>query len=92
MPGAHAWSADGITWSNVSGANGAHHVAGGCFNDSRPVKWANGTRGNISYYTERPKLLLGGKDGFTPTHLYGGAGPTVKNGPSFTVVSPLDFE
>lgn len=76
----------------MQGANGLHHVDGGCFNDSRTFVTAAGQKQNVSYYTERPKLLLGGADGLTPTHLYGGAGPVTKGGHSFTVVSPLGFE
>merc|ERR1719272_2486211 len=68
MPGGHAWSADGITWSNMSGCNGAYALDG-CFNLTRPYKAANGSLLNISYYTERPKLLLAADR--TPTHLYG---------------------
>ena len=88
MPGGHAWSTDGITWSNISGANGEHALQG-CFNDSRPYMTRSGELRNVSYYTERPKLVLGGADGFTPTHLLGGAGPVPPGTSSFTVVSPL---
>jgi len=59
MPGGHAWSADGIAWSNISGSNG-EFAQNGCFNLSRPYKAANGSVVNATYYTERPKLLLAG--------------------------------
>ncbi len=47
MPGAHAWSADGISWSNISGANGKYALDG-CFNLTRPYKAANGSVVNVS--------------------------------------------
>jgi len=90
MPGGHAWSADGITWSNMSGCNGAYALDG-CFNLTRPYKAANGSLLNISYYTERPKLLLAADR--TPTHLYGTVYWPIPNekGKSggFTIVEPL---
>ena len=51
---------------------------------------ANGSITNVSYYIGRPKFMLGA-DGFTPTHLLGGAGSPVKTSPmtSLTIVSPL---
>ena len=53
MPGGHAWSADGIAWSNISGSNGelAQH---GWFNLSRPNKAVHGPVVNATYCTERP--------------------------------------
>eukprot|EP00966_Prymnesium_polylepis_P240731 5567034-Prymnesium_polylepis.1 len=121
----HAWSRDGLTWSNITGAA----------NTTRPVLNLNGTVTNVSYYIGRdraaafkllpqptthapspcdnesttddpspsdvearadafacagPKFMLG-VDGFTPTHLYGGAGSPepVKPPTSVTIVSPL---
>jgi|UniRef100_A0A7S3B7M6 hypothetical protein len=76
----HSWSRDGITWSNITGA----------WNETRPVLNANGSITNVSYYIGRPKFMLGA-DGFTPTHLLGGAGSPVKTSPmtSLTIVSPL---
>lgn len=57
-PGGHAYSADAITWSNISNA----------YTDQRPL-----IGGKIAKYSaERPKLLFGA-DGFTPTHLYTGS-------------------
>jgi len=47
MPGAHAWSADGISWSNISGANGKYALDG-CFNLTRPYTAANGSIVNVS--------------------------------------------
>lgn len=88
MPGAHAYSVDGIAWSNISMANSG--PSEGAFNDSRPFVDAQGRLANVSYYTERPKLLFG-PDGFTPTHVYGGAGPVAPSTSSFTVVSPLSL-
>ena len=85
MPGGHAYSVDGLTWSNISMADGGRNE--GAFNLSRPYLAANGTLEHISLYTERPKLLLGA-DGATPTHLYGGAG-LGKGSASFTLASPL---
>ena len=87
MPGAHAFSADGITWSNISMAYDDSAGDVGCFNLSRPYRDAGGALRNVSYYTARPKLLLGA-DGVTPTHLYGST--TAPGNPaSFTVASPL---
>ena len=140
MPGGHAWSRDGIVWSNMSGCNGLHALEG-CFNLSRPYyvdpltvgdeqsgsssreamwtrprpsaptarpsSWGVGTtsdeeekehgeRGSVgpkvshvSYYTERPKLLLDA-DG-TPMVLYGTVYETVEKGVTrgFTIAEPL---
>ena len=47
MPGGHAWSADGLSWSNMSGCNGAFALEG-CFNLSRPYTAANGSLLNVS--------------------------------------------
>ena len=57
MPGGHAWSADGIAWSNISGSNGelAQH---GCFNLSRPNKAVHCPVVNATHCTNRPKLLF----------------------------------
>ena len=84
--GGHAYSLDGLTWSNISGA----------YNNSRPVLNPNGTVTNVSTYIGRPKLLLGA-DGFTPIAIYGGTdsinGVAIHDCPvgdcSMTVVSPL---
>ena len=77
MPGAHAFSEDGITWSNIST----------CFNLSRPFIDEAGRARSVSYYSARPKLLFAA-DGVTPTHLYGST--TAENNPaSFTIASPL---
>ena len=87
MPGGHAWSADGISWSNISGANGlAPTRMDGCFNLSRPYRLSNGSIVHIDYYTARPKLLLS-SDG-TPTTLYGSVG-TPQGVGSFTAAEPL---
>jgi hypothetical protein len=48
MPGAHAWSADGISWSNISGANG-EYALNGCFNLTRPYHDAAGKLQNVRY-------------------------------------------
>lgn len=91
MPGGHAWSRDGITWSDMAGCNGQYALSG-CFNLSRPYKTANGSITNVSYYTERPKLLVAA-DG-TPTHLYGTVYypmPQKRTG-GFTIVEPLRQE
>ena len=74
MPGGHAWSADGIAWSNISGSNG-EFAQNGCFNLSRPYKAANGSVVNATYYTERPKLLFAADR--TPTALFGTVYETV---------------
>lgn len=88
MPGGHAWSPDGITWSNMSGCNGAYALEG-CFNLTRPYRAANGSLRNVSYYTERPKLLLDA-DG-TPLVLYGTVYENVAKGITrgFTIAEPL---
>ena len=85
MPGAHAYSADGLAWSNISMQNSGPMV--GCFNLTRPYTAGNGTTVNASYYTPRPKLLMG-DDGVTPTHLFNAAAAP-GNQPCFTVASPL---
>eukprot|EP01048_Picozoa_sp_COSAG05_P010369 COSAG05_NODE_908_length_6643_cov_2.923441_2_plen_91_part_00 len=52
-----AWSKDGFSWSNISGANGlAPYRLDGPFNLSRPYKAPNGSIVNASYYTPRPKV------------------------------------
>lgn len=56
-PGGHAFSRDGLTWSNVSNA----------YSSARPLL---GNR-TVHYNAERPKLLLG--PDATPTHLYTGS-------------------
>ena len=90
MPGGHAWSADGITWSNMSGCNGEFALEG-CFNLTRPYTTAHGSVANVSYYTERPKLLLDSSG--TPIVLYGTVyeqpppGGKVTRG--FTIAEPL---
>ena len=88
MPGGHAWSADGITWSNMSGCNG-EDALDGAFNLSRPFKAANGSIHNVSYYTERPKLLIDASG--TPTVLYGTVYQSVdsKVTRGFTIAEPL---
>ena len=88
MPGGHAWSADGITWSNMSGCNGAYALDG-CFNLTRTYNTVDGSVANVSYYTERPKLLLGADS--TPTHLYGTVYYPMPNKRSggFLIVEPL---
>ena len=87
MPGGHAWSADGIKWSNISGCNG-EYALDGCFNLSRPFKAANGSILSVDYYTERPKLLLDAHG--TPTVLYGTVYDTVgKAQRGFTIAEPL---
>lgn len=88
MPGGHAWSADGITWSNMSGCNGEYSLDG-AFNLSRPFKAANGSIQNVSYYTERPKLLIDASG--TPTVLYGTVYQPVdsKVTRGFTIAEPL---
>ena len=83
MPGAHAYSVDGLTWSNISMA--ADGPDQGAFNLSRPYVSADGQIRNVSYYTARPKLLFD-VSGTTPTHLFG-ATNTPTNG--FSVASPL---
>ena len=55
MPGGHAWSADGIEWSKISGSN-CEFAQNGRFSLSRPHKAANGSVVNATYCTERPKL------------------------------------
>ena len=50
MPGGHAWSADGIAWSNISGSNG-EFAQNGCFNLSRPYKAAHGSIVNATLCT-----------------------------------------
>jgi hypothetical protein len=57
-PGGHAYSVDGIAWSNVSRA----------YTAERPLVGG----GVVKYNAERPKLLFAA-DGFTPTHLYTGS-------------------
>ena len=57
MPGGHAFSTDGITWSDMAGCNGAYALEG-CFNLTRQYVASNGSLANVSYYTKRPKLLL----------------------------------
>ena len=86
MPGAHAYSRDGITWSSINMAYSG--PSEGAFNLSRPYTAANGTLQNVSYYTERPKLLFDA-DGVTPTHVYGAFGGRSPGAPSVTVASPL---
>ena len=89
MPGGHAWSADGIAWSNISGSNG-EFAQNGCFNRSRPYKAANGSVVNATYYTERPKLLFAADR--TPTALFGTVYETVgvvTRG--FTIAEPLGW-
>ena len=88
MPGGHAFSTDGITWSDMAGCNGAYALEG-CFNLTRQYVASNGSLANVSYYTERPKLLLTA-DG-TPTHLFGTVyyhEPDKRTG-GFTIVEPL---
>ena len=72
--GGHAWSADGLAWSDVASA----------FDGPRPVVGADGAVYNVTYVSERPKLLFA-DDGATPTHLYAGS----SKGDPFTIVSPL---
>jgi len=87
MPGGHAWSADGIRWSNMSGCNGKYALEG-AFNLSRPFKAANGSTQNVSYYTERPKLLVDATG--TPVVLYGTVYQSVgKVQRGFTIAEPL---
>jgi hypothetical protein len=87
ISGGHAWSTDGITWSNISGSNG-EYALDGCFNLSRPFKAANGSILNVDYYTERPKLLLDANG--APTVLYGTVYQTVGNATrGFTIAEPL---
>ena len=71
----HAFSANGIEWSEITGA----------FNMTRPVVHeAGGPVSTVRYASERPKLLLGA-DGASPTHLYAGS----SKGTGYTIVSPL---
>jgi hypothetical protein len=56
-PGGHAYSLDGLTWSNVSKAYGT----------ARPLA----TGAVVHYSAERPKLLFG--PDHAPTHLYTGS-------------------
>jgi len=83
MPGAHAYSIDGLTWSNISMA--LDGPTEGAFNFSRPYVSADGTHRNVSYYTARPKLLFD-RAGTTPTHLYGATNTETCG---FSVASPL---
>ena len=72
--GGHAFSADGMRWSRITGA----------FGQERPVRWPNGSTASVSYWSERPKLLFAA-DGTTPTHLYAGSSKAT----GYTIVSPL---
>ena len=58
-PGGHAYSVDGLSWSNVTAA----------YNTSRPLVGG----GSVNYNAERPKLLFGPAPDLAPTHLYTGS-------------------
>ena len=86
MPGGHAWSADGITWSNMGLCNG-EFAREGCFNLTRPYTAANGSVASVSYYSERPKLLLDSSG--TPIVLYGTVCSTGRSMSRYSWYSPM---
>jgi hypothetical protein len=72
--GGHAFSVDGVTWSNITR----------CYNTT--VKFEDGSAIEMKR-RERPKLIFDPSDGVTPTHLVNGVSEEERG--TYTLVTPL---